>query len=364
MTTITKRNYGIDLFRIVCIFGVVVLHIMGHGGVLTNADSPLGFAVSWFIELAAFPAVNCFVLISGYVGFRQEKYYPKLRNIISLFFTVFFFSVAICLIVKFVFNQGVTTAALIKSFLPVLSGRYWFFSAYFALFLISPALNLFVHRANKKMLLIFAIAVLFFGAYSTMLDPFLLKGGYSFVWLSFMYVIGAIIKKEDIINKLSCKILFVGFASALLITWLSKVVLHFMGSFFSKIESMLVSYCSPTIVVMSVCLLCLFAKAKITKLQKLISFFASSAFSVYLIHDNFQIRALLISGNFAFLNDYNAFLIPVMVFAFALGIFVICTLIDKIRVLLFKFIKVASLSEKLECLIKSIVRNIYIKICE
>ena len=65
--------------------GVVVLHVLGHGGILDSVTTPVDRSVAWFFEILAFPAVNCFVLISGYVGYRGEKYYPRLKNIISIF---------------------------------------------------------------------------------------------------------------------------------------------------------------------------------------------------------------------------------------------------------------------------------------
>ena len=35
----TKRNYGIDLLRIICMLMIIGLHILGHGGVLTNTEA-------------------------------------------------------------------------------------------------------------------------------------------------------------------------------------------------------------------------------------------------------------------------------------------------------------------------------------
>ena len=58
-----KRNYGIDLLRIVSILGVVFLHVLGHGGILAAVKNETQFATAWFLEILAYPAVNCFVLI-------------------------------------------------------------------------------------------------------------------------------------------------------------------------------------------------------------------------------------------------------------------------------------------------------------
>ena len=68
-----SRNYGIDLLRIISMLGVVFLHVLGHGGILSLDLSPVKFSMVWFIEILAYPAVNCFVLISGYIGYKEEK---------------------------------------------------------------------------------------------------------------------------------------------------------------------------------------------------------------------------------------------------------------------------------------------------
>ncbi|MDE6723424.1 MAG: hypothetical protein K2J55_04430, partial [Eubacterium sp.] len=66
--TASKRNYGIDLLRIVCMIMVPVLHVLGHGGLLEGAEIlSVKYEFVWFLEAAAFCAVNCYALISGYV---------------------------------------------------------------------------------------------------------------------------------------------------------------------------------------------------------------------------------------------------------------------------------------------------------
>ena len=42
----TPRNYGIDLLRILSMLGVVLLHVMNHGGILDIAQSPAKFSLS------------------------------------------------------------------------------------------------------------------------------------------------------------------------------------------------------------------------------------------------------------------------------------------------------------------------------
>ena len=64
-----QRNRGIDLLRMAAMWMVVILHILNKGGVL-GATAPLsvGCETARLLEIAAYCAVNCYGLISGYVG--------------------------------------------------------------------------------------------------------------------------------------------------------------------------------------------------------------------------------------------------------------------------------------------------------
>lgn len=83
-----KRNYGIDCLRIVSMIMVAVLHVVGLGGVLSALESsPTWYNIVWLIRVAAYCAVDCYALISGYVGvFAKHKY----SNYIVLWLNVAF----------------------------------------------------------------------------------------------------------------------------------------------------------------------------------------------------------------------------------------------------------------------------------
>ena len=68
--TETKPYLGRDRLRMAAMFMVAVLHVLGAGGVL-NSATPLSpdYVTAWLLETAAFCAVNCYALLSGYVGF-------------------------------------------------------------------------------------------------------------------------------------------------------------------------------------------------------------------------------------------------------------------------------------------------------
>lgn len=69
-----KRNYGLDIARIAAMCGVVVLHILGRGGVLTELK-PLqaSYVTSWWLEILAYGSVNVFAMLSGILGADSKK---------------------------------------------------------------------------------------------------------------------------------------------------------------------------------------------------------------------------------------------------------------------------------------------------
>lgn len=61
-----KRNYGIDLLRLVSMFLIVVLHSLSRGALVGVAPFNIHYEAGFLIEALTYCAVNCFALISGY----------------------------------------------------------------------------------------------------------------------------------------------------------------------------------------------------------------------------------------------------------------------------------------------------------
>mgnify|MGYP003300139632 CR=1 FL=1 len=65
--SINKRKNGIELLRIISMLMIIVLHMLGHGGILSSvAPTQSKYYFCWSLEGFCYIAVNCFVLITGY----------------------------------------------------------------------------------------------------------------------------------------------------------------------------------------------------------------------------------------------------------------------------------------------------------
>lgn len=70
---IEKRNWGIDALRIIAMLMIVTWHILWHGGILESTQvSSAQYYIAWYIAMLTFGAVNCYGLISGYVGVQSK----------------------------------------------------------------------------------------------------------------------------------------------------------------------------------------------------------------------------------------------------------------------------------------------------
>ena len=343
MHTKEKRNVGIDLLRIVSMWMVVILHILGKGGVLETTNTmSLNYSVAWLLEIAAYCAVDCYALISGYVGIKSKH---KASGVVSLWLQVTFYSVLITVIMSF--THGVADISdIVKSFLPVTFSQYWYFTAYFGMWFFVPFMNASIEQMSKKLAGFYLIAIgVVLLPVSIFMDPFLMVGGHSVIWLCYLYLIGAYVNKHDLLIKISRNKAILMYLLCVVITFAYKVIQNFVGI----PADMLISNASPLILAAAFSLLSIFAKIDIpSKLTKAITLLGSLSFSVYLIHTHPLVFTHIMNDKFSFLGKANPLVLIVGVVFVAVAIFVICTAIDYIRLCLFKLIRVRKVLDLLE----------------
>lgn len=342
-----ERNYGIDLFRMVSMFLVAVLHVLGQGGILGRVYAYSGqYLIGWFLEYAAYGSVTMFALISGYVGVHSKF---RVTNIVVLWLQVFFYSFGIAVIGAILRPDLCSGTDLIGFAFPVITRKYWYFSAYFSLFLFMPLLNAGANALSKQslrrviiaMLLVFSVASS--AGKEASHDAFTLVSGYTGLWLMVMYAVGAYIGKYGIWEKVPQYALigiFIGCAGAALalrclVLWITSSVsapyyLKFVGSFNS-----------PLVVLASISLLLFFSRLKCSeRAKKWIGFFAPAAFGVYIIHVHPLIWEHLMIDRFAFIAKVHPLIFGGLVLLSAFGIYFVCSLIDLVRIQLFRLLRI------------------------
>lgn len=351
----TGRNYGVDLLRIISMFMVCLLHVLGHGGVLNSAEpQSAAYYAAWLIEIAAYCAVNCYALISGYVGVNS-KY--KISNLIYLWLQVAFYSVGISIIFKIINYESIGWKGMLKSFLPVTFNQYWYFTAYFGLFLFIPFLNMALHKIPQKIakwsLIIMVAFITIFSRLNGSI--FGLSDGYSALWLIVLYLVGGYVKLYNPFKDIKTWKLTLILIGLIIITWLSKIIIEFATlKILGQVNgsTILISYLSPTIFMVSVLFLLVFSRINV-KHHKLIAFFAPVSFGVYLIHVHSLIFSYVVKDFAVSFASFNPILMVLAVIGSAVAIYIVCSLIDYIRLLLFKLLRIKAILLTVENKIKN-----------
>ena len=297
-----ERNYGVDLLRLTAMFMVLCLHVYGHGGILEKLPQfSAKYEAVWAVELLCICCLNCYMLISGYVGVKSNYRYS---NLAVLWLRVFFYSVLITAVIQVLRPSAVTLRDWIASFLPVLFDRYWFFTAYFAVFLLMPVLNAACRQLTKKQLGAVIIGqLIILSVLPTLLhqDPFYTNFGSSALWFALAYLIGAYVRLYGLLTGWSRSKLLLLYLGSCGLMWLSKLAIEW-GT--GRTGNHLMVHVSPLVLLAAVALLLLFQRLRFSaRGKKWISRLTPLAFSVYLIHEHPLFRTQVI-GRLSFLGDY------------------------------------------------------------
>lgn len=351
-----SRNYGIDALRSVSMLMIVMSHVLVMGGILYSSN-PINHLIAYFLEISSFCAVNCYALISGYVGI-YSKY--KISNLAFLWCRVAFYTVSINILFKCIAPESIDNQTLISSFFPVFSNQYWYFTAYALMFLFIPILNEGICRLSENSIRIIIYAVIAMSVIYPFVtdkwgDIFNLNEGYSTLWLAILYVIGGYIRKYGFLKKLKSHrtaIFLLLYLAFVLITFVSLKVIPIVSEQifgYIKYDKILLQYNSITMLSAAVCLLLAFEQIEFSSFWiKIIAFFSPLTFGVYTIHEQKQVRARLIINSFVWVAELPAYLMLPLVIGIVIGIFLICSIIDLIRHNLFKALKLKKRLELLE----------------
>ena len=316
-----QRNRGIDLLRMTAMWMVVILHILNKGGVLAAA-APLsaGQGTARLLETAAYCAVNCYGLISGYVGVQRRFRYS---GALALWLRVAFYTLGITAVFACLMPGSVNGDRVLRAFFPMLFRQYWYVTAYFGMCLFIPFFNLLLNRLSKGQLRLLALSiVLVFSVLPTLRqkDVFLTDNGYSVLWLSCLYLLGGVLRLCG--RQTSRHPAYRGaiYAGCVLATWLVRLAL----------------------------VLC-FAELNIgPRFGRFIESVSPLAFSVYLIHAHPLIWEHWLAGRFAFLADKPPLSLAAGVLGAAFGIYAVCSLADLLRACLFRIFRIKAFSQRLE----------------
>lgn len=362
----SSRNLGIDLLRALAMFFVICQHILGQGGLVAYTQAGTGkYYFLCFLQIASSCAVDAYGITTGYLMCTKSF---RLSRLTKLWLTTVFWSVAVsCCFFVFV-PESRTISEMVSMFLPVLRGRYWFFTAYFVTILVSPVLNMVVCTLSKRQFkLLFAALFLVFGVVpvcSLGYDVMRISGGNHFSWMIGLYLIGGYIRvrcPQGGDNSRKRHPYLPGYCLFVLMHLLYIFATQMAG--LGNWSGLFMTNVSPLIAGETICLFlyCREAGEKISDtslLAKLICFVTPGIYSVYIIHVHpkvfwsQELIALLRPW-----DSWNGVTVFLGMTAAAAAVFSVCILLDKVRQWLFRGAGIDRTVQKFSDWAESLIRK-------
>lgn len=326
-------------------WGIIIHHCIVHGlGLKYLSDSYDGIlfiehgdmAMMVLINCLAIPAVNCFILLSGYFGIKTT--YAKFANVL---FAMFFYTIIMDVIpyaAKGEYKRMIASTFFLSH------SPYWFMIDYLFLMLLAPMINK-VYESDGNYLKHLTIGLFVISCYFGFIwNSSVNVDGYTLIQFITMYTVGRYISKKDISwNRYKC-----------IIVWIlcSGVIAFIM--YFCWMRGLnnwawrMTYYNNPLLIAASICIFQVFKSLRFH--SRLVNKMAASALSIYLVQSSRYGESLLYGKineyyNYNYAGGYNSLsLVIVYIFVVSVAIVIISLLIDQIRLWIYNstFAKVDS----------------------
>ena len=365
-----ERNSNHELMRIVSMFLIVLGHVLYFGGLLETDNTRMRYLYN-LLEFVLIIHVDSYVLLTGYYQSKTKFKQKKLWGIIN---SSWFYRIVIVLAFSYFGLINIGKVEFIKNILPVTLDNYWFIKCYILLYCLSPFLNKLIDSLNAKQFKRLIIVGFIINSIIPTITggEFFLNNGYTLYNFIYLYLLGAYIRKYPIdkssfFNKFSKKKVFLIMITVFILCVLLNFLIYIIGG---KIENInkgfeLISiyikrgslaYTNPLIIIQAVAYFYIFTNISIK--SKLINKISGLMLGVYMIHCNDYVTAYIYKWLGIVDGNYNSIRFIINIFGAAILIFVVCSIIEYIRQILFRFIY----KRKLSCKIREKYYNLCKKI--
>ena len=319
----TSRNSYIEIYRILAAFSVLITHYNGWflGGLPDSFDftNPTAQRIGQVV-IAALCAccVNCFILISGYFSI-------KLRGLSIVKFLVQLLGIYIPLycIDCIINGSPIVFKDLIFNCRVVTRGGY-FVQCYFMLMLLSPLLNAFIEKYQKKAIWIISVLLVVELYFDCIVgnDRMGFTKGYSVAHFCLVYLIGRSLSvfKDNItkVKRYKWVLLYLAFACVIAGMYLARIKFAFY-------------YSNPFVIATGVFSFLPFIYK--TGSNKIINWVASGTFAVYIIQVSEPAFSFLCRMDKMLLAQNHYMLYIIKSIPLLVCFFIVCVLYDEFRAL-------------------------------
>ena len=319
-----NRQSNLELLRIVAMFMILVYHTVYYVLYDYRNEAPIFSSLLILLHIG----VPLFVLISGY--FRIK---PTVKGFFRLYSILVFYNLVFYGIKLVGGDVLFSRTEFLRLWFPFSLGRrYWFFKVYIMLYIVSPILNYLIdNKEGGKLLIISGILTFYWGWFAH--HPSL-SDGKNIVNFVFLYLLGNCLryfKSED--ENRRKRFIFLG-AFLLLSSCVGVALYSSNARIMGILKRLFWEYNSPILILMSVLFFLIFTTFSFK--NKLVNWVASSAFAVYLVHENqwFFRDQWYSMVESQYLNN-SGFLFAILLLSECALLFTMAILLDKFRSLFF-----------------------------
>ena len=339
-TSGTARASNFELLRILAMLLILVLHanFLAFRFPTNEAihSQPLTSLGQVWSEALAIVGVNVFILISGYFGIKA-----RVKGIVSLLFQAFFYTVGVYSTLVLLGLEPFSLSEFMGSLMPLNRKSEWFLPTYLSLMIFSPLLNALAQRTSeqelRRYLLLFFLVEFVLGFINDQLE---VKDGYSLFAFAGIYLIGRYLRLyPQRLERWNGRTFLLGYFG---LTFAQSLALFLFayGTGQSIVASPLaykfMSYVSPINILAAVLLFLAFSRIKVQSAA--INWIGSSTLAVYLIHCNARLIGRYTGFIQVLSEQHPTRLFIVSVVGFILLVFAGSILIDKLRLLLWRWV--------------------------
>lgn len=299
---IKNRNSGIDLLKIIAIFGIVLCHTVpcfehfdlgiSTIGYLPCTTAPLSFQELILLFFRNFGQVGNLIFIICSAWFLSDSQKLKKEKISCMIADSFMISV-IYLAVFFIYGIKLSFGKAIQLVFPLTYEVNWFIMCYLLMYAIHPLLNMIIEKQSKKTNLSYSIA--FITLY--MFIGFIKKGSYYYstlIGFIGIYFIVAFLKKYMLNTISNKKYNYIALCIGI-VGWIgfnfSINILGTYGSFFQHKMKHWSYIMNPLFFLVAFSLFNLFRQLNFK--SKTINYLSSLTLLIYIIHVNPFIQCYL-----------------------------------------------------------------------
>lgn len=324
---VKQRLSNIEFLRLLAMLYVLIVHAdfstFGAPTMEGLAVRPVGVFVQYWFECLAICCVDVFVLISGWFGIRFS-----LNKLWAFLFQVVFYSLGLFLLAVTITPEKSLTLEGVKSIFLFNGSDYWFIKAYLILMVLAPMLNAFCDYASRRelrtILIAYFIILMIYGWLEPASVHFTMNGctALSFVGL---YLLGRYLKMYR--PKLTAynKHIYAGVYVAACLVMFFMCLLFLSQGVRVTLDSRLLNYGCPLVILSAVALLLLFSKWSFC--NRVVNNAAKSCLAVYLIHCNYFVFPIYKDMTLKAHQLGGA-----MVVLFVLAVFVLSIMLDRVRI--------------------------------